>query len=132
MPRISAAALSVVAPEIQATRPRLSPPVDLPSSALAVWHATIAALPASWFAPEQAPIIERYCRHIARAREIEALIADTDPLTSAYARLVTLAGAETARILALARAMRLTNQSRLKAETAASAAAKYRPIDDTQ
>jgi len=128
MPRKSAAALTVVGHAIKPAVSPLSPPDGLPGPVLAVWAATVAALPASWFTPEQSPLLERYSRHVSRAQELERWIAETDPLTPTYARLVSLAAAETGRILALARSMRMTHQARHKAETAASAVAKHSPV----
>ena len=63
-----------------------------------------------------------YCNHVTRAAQIEAALATLEPLTdlNEFDKLSKLAAGESAKIAMHARAMRLTQQSRLKAETASS------------
>jgi hypothetical protein len=124
MPRRSTASLIIAAP-IKAPAPRLPVPATLTDAERSVWQETVAALPASWFGAEQGALLERYCRHVVRARCLEALLRDVDPAgdLDRYARLARLAGEESGRILALARSLRLTLLARTHAVTAANAAA---------
>ncbi len=126
MPRKSLAALTVVAAEPKPVGPRLRPPEGLTSAQVAAWRSATDNLPAEWFKAEHVPLLTQYARHVARAGEIEALLARLDPIADrdVFGHLAKLAAAETMSIIRLARAMRLTQQSRLKAETAANRAPK--------
>lgn len=109
----------------QASDKRLQPPPGLSKALRDVWVQTTSALPPEWFASEQAPVLELYCRHVVRAAQIEAALVDVDPVAdlATFDRLVKLAGLESSKIAMHARAMRLTQQSRLKAETASNRSA---------
>lgn len=122
MPRKSATASAVVMLAPKHERPRLRAPEDLTDAQRAVWVSTTNALPADWFGQEHAPLLRRFCAHTARADQIERAMANLDPLADldAYRKLGGMATAESGKIAALARAMRLTQQSRLKAETASN------------
>jgi len=100
--------------------PRLQPPRGTPDAIALVWSQTVDSLPAEWFAAEQTPLLLTYCRHVARSNLIEAALCGLDPLQDLdqFDRLTKLAAGESAKILAHGRALRLTVQSRLKAETA--------------
>ena len=104
---------------------RLEPPVDLPDEQRQIWNETVNALPADWFATEHIQMLKLYCQHLYRAAKLEAALSRVDPLMQLndYEKLVKLAGLESAKVLSLARAMRLTQQSRLKPETAANRSA---------
>ncbi|WP_300106349.1 hypothetical protein [Rhodoferax sp.] len=117
---------------------RLQPPAALSMAQQFVWHQTVDNLPDDWFAAEQIPMLTAYCGHVARAAQIEAALSGLDPLDDLpeFDKLTKLAAGESAKIAMFARSMRLTQQSRLKAETAssrgagaASAAAIGRPWD---
>ena len=114
---------------IRPTANRLPVPQDMAPEPAEVWRTTTAALPPDWFTPEHGPLLALYCRHIARAGQIERVISGLDPLAdlAAFDRLVKLAALESAKAAMHARAMRLTHQSRLKAETAASRAGRAGP-----
>ena len=102
--------------------PRIKPPATLSDAQRAVWKQTVDALPSDWFAAEQTPLLAAYCGHVARLAQIELALATLDPLIdlAAFDRLAKLAAGESAKIAMHARSMRLTQQSRLKAETASS------------
>lgn len=107
---------------VDAKNPRLQPPPELGAAQTLIWRQTVDALPSDWFAPEQAPLLSAYCGHVARLKQIEAALAGLHPLENLeqFDKLSKLAAGESAKILAHGRSMRLTQQSRLKAETAAS------------
>jgi len=124
MPRKSLAALSVAAMTAPRSVAPLKPPRGMSTTQRMVWRNTVEALPGDWFTREHVALLRRYCEHVARADDIERRLARLDPIADGddYDRLARLGIAETGRLLALARAMRLTQQSRLKAETAANRA----------
>ena len=130
MPRKSQAAAAVA--QVFAIRPtasRLPVPSGMPPEPAEVWRTTTAALPPDWFTPEHGPLLEMYCRHVARASQLDLVINELDPVAdlATFDRLVKLAGLESSKAAMHARSMRLTQQSRLKAETAASRAGKSGP-----
>lgn len=63
---------------------------------------------------------QAYCNHVGRLAKIEAALQKLDPVQDldVYDKLVRLAAGESSKVLAHARSMRLTQQSRLKSETA--------------
>ena len=127
---VSMAALQVAAMAPKATPgARLAAPSTLTPAESDVWQRTVSCLPPEWLKADQGPVLERYVKHVVRAQALEALIAAADPVVDLdrYAKLVTLAGAETSRILSLARSLRLTVQSRLHPVTAGSRAASAMP-----
>jgi hypothetical protein len=110
-------------------KPRLPVPATLTPAQAGIWKTTINSLPAEYFPAETAPLLERFCCHTARCRDIEVLLAAVDPAApdglARLSLLSRLARAETAAAGSMARALRLTTQSRLKAETASSRATTY-------
>ena len=128
MPRKSSASFHVPALPIRCEAPRLSAPPHLGPDAADVWQSIVRALPADYFRAEVGPMLERFCVHFARCRRLETMIAATDPEIDLerFALLAKLARAESAHAAALARALRLTNQSR-HAVTAGRMAATARP-----
>ena len=127
MPKTSAAALAMPA-LLRREQARLVPPKHLTEAQCAMWRATVNALPPDYFRPEVAATLERYCIGVDRVRQLEVLLAEDDPAQDfdRYERIVRLAGIETARIAALARSLRITNQSR-NAATAGRMAAGAQP-----
>jgi len=103
-------------------KPRLQPPESLNDAQKLIWHQTVDNLPDDWFGLEQTPMLIAYCGHVARAAQIEVALSTLDPLENLeqFDKLAKLASLESAKIAMHARAMRLTQQSRLKAETAQS------------
>lgn len=102
--------------------PRIQPPLSMSAAGQLVWHQTVDALPSSWFAAEHGPMLTAYCGHVSRLNQIEAALSGLDPLADMeqFDKLAKLAAGESAKIAMHARAMRLTQQARLKAETASS------------
>lgn len=99
---------------------RLQPPRGTPDAQALIWSLTVDNLPPDWFASEQIPLLQAYCRHVCRADQIEAALSGLDPLENLeqFDKLTKLAAGESAKIAMHARSMRLTQQARFKAETA--------------
>ena len=131
MPRRSLAALTTRPVATRTLPSRLRVPSGLSPTEREVWAAITAGLPGDWF-QWQGDLLERYSRHVARARTLEALIAATDPASDLdrFRKLAQLVGDETRTILALARSMRLTAQSRQNPTTAYRRAAGGPPVRD--
>ena len=113
---------------------RLQPPSDLPEAQRLVWHTTVDHLPSDWFSREQSPLLTAYCNHVVRLAKVEAALINLDPVNDieTFDKLSRLAANESTKLLAHGRSMRLTQQSRLKAETASghsSAAAHAAAMD---
>jgi hypothetical protein len=89
----------------------------------------VATKPADWFSADTYPLLASYCRHVQTlahiSRRIDAIeIDEASDGESArkYDELLKLREREVRTMNALARSMRLTQQSRYKSETAATAA----------
>lgn len=130
--RRSSAELAVVPP----ARPESAAcaPAALTPAQFEVWRRDIACLPPGWLAPEQGGLVLAYCRHAACADRIGAALGSLDPVADRheFERLAALQSAETSRMLAITRALRLTVQSRSHPTTAARQAAQTRPVDAAQ
>ena len=128
MPRLSSAARATPAP-IRHLPPHLEAPKGLRAAERDVWRRTVGALPADWFKAEGVPILTTFCRLTVQSDRLANLIAACDASDlDRYSRLLRLAGELSGRILALARSMRLTQQSRLHVETAGRRAASAAPV----
>jgi hypothetical protein len=121
----SAAELSIVKLE----RPRPAPPKELTPSEAAIWVMTVDTKPADWFTQDTHPLLVAYCRHVqmgevlaAQVRTFEMDWVGVEGGLERLERLLRVRERETRAALALARSMRLTQQSRLRAETAATKA----------
>ena len=126
--RKSAAELEIV-PLLTEPELPVDAPYDLTDEQVGEWRRIVDALPADFFPAEVLPILAAHCRHITTARlisreidrfELSWLKAKTGP-----ARLAALCAArdrETRGMLATARSLRLTTQSRYRPEQAASRA----------
>lgn len=123
----STASLSVVTP-IPGQRPE--PPRSLSNAEACVWRQTVATKPADWFQADSWPMLTLYCRAVVAGDMLSQRIADAIAAAEAGVESVTIEIID--KLLAMrdregkavntyARAMRLTHQSRLKAETAATA-----------
>jgi hypothetical protein len=116
----SAAKLATVA-----TMPgqRAAPPRNLSEAEARVWRATVATKPADWFQPDSWPMLTLYCRAVVMADHLaERIDAGLDTFTvGELSALLTMRDREGKAVNTYARAMRLTQQARLKAETAATA-----------
>lgn len=104
----------------EARTPRLQPPVELSDEQKSIWRETVEALPPDWFAAEHGPLLRMYVGHVDRATRLEQALGKLDPADSLneYERMGKLLAVESAKALSLARAMRITQQARLKPETA--------------
>lgn len=99
-------------------------PYDLPDEAAEVWKATVEALPADWLGAEAHPVLAAYCRLAVQLRRLGQLIhqaeTEADPFdVVAYTALLKAHGAAAQVLKTLATSLRLTPQTRLRAEAAA-------------
>lgn len=116
--RQSASALTTIAPE----HIRPDPPEYLKPDEAAEWNAIVGRMPADWFTRETHELLIRYLQHRTTARKLTKMIDEIEseePMDeSKYAKMVRLRNAESGQLVNIARAMRLTQHSRLKAQTA--------------
>jgi hypothetical protein len=115
--RKSAAHLAIVAP-IPTGRPQ--PPPDLTEEQSEVWRSTAAALPPDWFARETLPVLAQYCRHVCRARWLAKWVDKNAPSMGMpeLDKGLAMCERESRAVLAHARSLRLTLQSRTDPKTA--------------
>ena len=104
---------------------RPPPPPELSPDQAAEWRAITATLPPDWIRREHFPLLAAYCRHTCRARllsaELDRFQVDwlrTDEGPERFDRLAKSAERETRAMLACARSLRLTHQSRYTPATA--------------
>lgn len=120
----SAEALSVVT--VLPERPR--PPAELNGQERDIWDAVVNSHPGGWITKDAYPVLVQYARHTIRALRLAQLIQqeeDADDFNvDRWQALLAEQRRESATILALARSMRLTHQSRYRADSA-----KARPQD---
>ncbi len=123
--RKSAAELGI----IHGIRERPEPPDELTPEQVEEWRAVVARMPVDWFRREIHPLLCAYCRHICNARHIAGLIEDARVVDVAdrkavmrYNRFLGMQERQTSALMGLATRMRLTNQSRYTAGSAATAA----------
>ena len=123
--RKSAAAMGVI-PGIPQ---RPEPPEELTPEQAAEWRAVVTRMPVAWFPREIWPLLCSYCRHVAYARHIAGLIEDAHKgdLTDraalmCYNRLLGMQERQSNARMGLATRMRLTNQARYTATSAATQA----------
>ncbi len=121
--RKSAGKLGVI--EGIAERPK--PPAELTPDQAAEWRAVVRRLPVHWFHREIWPLLCAYCRHIVNARRVAGMIEDaheTDLTDGAalmrFNRLLSMQQRQTNALAGLATRMRLTNQARYTATSAAT------------
>ncbi len=113
---------------VQITDLRPSPPEDLPEPAKKLWREVVGTRPSDWFRPDTHPLLAAYCRHVWHAAEIDRLIekafAEFEGEDRAAIPLLLKARERESRaMLALARSMRITQQSQYEPRTAARQAA---------
>jgi len=109
----------------------LEPPDDLTTEQATVWASVVVTKPADWFDAGSVPILAAYCRAVVESRKIAALVegmtADMllldDGLTR-YKELRKIQGALAGEVNTLARAMRLTQQAKYRADAAFAAEKK--------
>ncbi len=123
--RKSAARLGV----IQGFRQRPEPPDELTPEQAEEWRAVVSRMPVDWFGREIWPLLCAYCRHVATARHIAGLIEDAHKgdlsdrkVLMRFNRLLGMQERQSNVMAGLATRMRLTNQSRYTATSAATQA----------
>lgn len=97
---------------------------SLPDEAAEVWKATVEALPADWIGAEALPVLAAYCRTTVALRRLGQLVHQAeytpgDLDLAQYSLLLRLHAQQAQTLKTLATALRLTPQSRYKAEAAA-------------
>ena len=105
----------------------LQPPADLSAEEADVWSRVAATKPGDWWDAGSIPLLAQYCRATVQAEFIADLVRQTgstmltDPSQlGTYKELRKIQGALSGEINTLARAMRLTQQSRYRADKADS------------
>ena len=106
-------------------RPPARPPAELTDAQAAVWRDAAGCMPGGWLARGAYPILIEYCRHVCRARLMEARIAEFEPEWTKVEgglerldKLLAIAERETRAVAACARALRLTPQAQMHPRTA--------------
>jgi hypothetical protein len=133
--RKSAASLSIVS-VLGNERP--APPDELTEAEAEEWRAIAGRMPPDWFTRENHPLLAEYCRHIVRAGDLAKDITafkrfppevrlTTDGIQR-YDMLLRMADRERAAMVNLATKMRLTQQSRYRADKAAPAAERGKTV----
>lgn len=104
----------------------MQPPPELSDAQAQVWRDVIASLPPDWIHRGNGPILVAYCRHVCRARLLEAQIEQFEVEWTKVKgglerlkKLLEMAGTETRSALSCARALRLTPSTLMRPETAA-------------
>ncbi len=121
--RKSAAELGVI-PSIPQ---RPEPPDELTPQQAEEWREIVGRMPVDWFRREIWPLLCSYCRHICNARRIAALIEGARVVDVAdrkavmhFNPLLGMQERQSNAMAGLATRMRLTNQSRYTASSAAT------------
>jgi hypothetical protein len=125
MPRKSRAALEVASPVPLGALPE--PPAELTDFQAGLWHSIVKTKPADWFNADSFPLLISYCKMQSQAAVLDAEIDSTEPNwlrtdegLKRYKDLTQLRVLVTGKIESLARAMRLTQQSRYDQRVAAN------------
>ena len=106
---------------------RPAAPDELTSAQATEWRAIVSRMPTGWFPREIWPLLAQYCRHITNSRHIAGMIEDAHKgdlsdrkALMGFNRLLGMQERQTNTLAGLATRMRLTNQSRYTAHSAAS------------
>ena len=109
----------------------MPPPPQLSEFEAEVWTQIVATKPADWFGADTIPLLVSYCKHISHAAVLDKQIEEFNPEwmeddagLNRYKTLLNLREKESRAMTALARGMRLTQQSRYSAPTAQTQARK--------
>jgi hypothetical protein len=104
---------------------RPEPPSELTAEEAEEWIGVVDRMPAEWFTRETQGQLVNYCRHVVKARVIAGLISGFKPEWAATEdglhrldKLLHMAEREGRAIASLGTKMRITQQTRYKAETA--------------
>ena len=117
--RKSGASLETVSIDCKPARP--AAPDELTQKQAEIWQSVVKAMPADWFSAGTHPLLKQYCRHVITAREVDKLISEHaagELDLKLYNRLLIMRARESAALTALARTMRMTQQSRIDPKTA--------------
>ena len=125
MPKPSAASLTIAPVVLRA--PRLLAPADLTQQQAAGWHAVVDSLPGDYFGAEQIQQLRAYVMHAALADDLARRLVTLDPLADGWSKLSAAQVSHSKAALAFARSLRLTNQSRIEPDTAATKARSNGP-----
>lgn len=111
----SAASMAVVS---ITSMPRVRAPETLPEAQRARINALVATKPQDWFQAADMPLLIELARHLERADRIDAEMRTLQPDDLKGLKwLQPLANAESSRIQSLMRSLRLTPQSRYRADS---------------
>lgn len=117
----SAASLAVAKPQSE-TVVQADAPYDLTDEQAEVWRATLGSLPPDWVEIGAHPALAAYCRTTTTLRRLGQLIAqaeaDSEFNPREYLDLVKAHGAQSQVIKTLSTALRLTPQTRQRADAA--------------
>jgi hypothetical protein len=109
----------------------LPPPADLSVEEAQVWARVAATKPGDWWDAGSIPLLAQFCRATVQAELIADLVRQTasamlsDPgQLGTYKELRKIQGALSGEINTLARAMRLTQQARYRADKASTESGK--------
>jgi hypothetical protein len=103
---------------------RPAAPARLTPAEAEVWKSVVAAMPAVWFPRESHGLLAQYCCHVIQARYVSQMIGSLmaeeqkDGWLMDYDRLLKMQERESRAMTALARGMRMTQQSRIDPKTA--------------
>ena len=108
---------------------RPAPPGDLTEFEASLWRTITESKPSDWFRPDSHELLSAYCRHASTHRlldgQVEAFkpewLTTADGLT-AFGKILQLRNAEVRIMLALSTAMRITQQSVMRADSATARA----------
>ncbi len=108
---------------------RPEPPDELTPQQAEEWREIVDRMPVDWFRRKIHPLLCSYCRHVINARHIAGLIEAAHDLDIGdrkalmrFNRLLGMQERQSSALMGLATRMRLTNQSRYTASSAATAA----------
>jgi hypothetical protein len=128
--RRSASSLAIVEASPVEAIPRQPPPSELSAFEAELWQAVVNTKPADWFSADTLPLLRSYVRHCYQASKIDfemSRVIDmnfTDSVAERFEKLQKMRERESSKIMALARSMRLTQQSQVDPERAHTAARK--------
>lgn len=104
---------------------RLETPAELTTEQGKVWRDVIAAKPTDWFDSANAPLLLAYCRHVIEEKRLSQQINEfktewltDDEYVKRYDLLTRLHERQSKLALGLAKQMRLTQQSKYRADKA--------------
>ena len=106
----------------------LEAPADLSAEQAEVWASVVVTKPGDWFDAGSIPLLAAYCRAVVESRKVAALVESMTPAMlllddglARYKELRKIQAALSGEVNTLARAMRLTQQAKYRADAAAVA-----------